>query len=357
MSTATWGAAATNGLHNKVAHPEEYMAPLDDVVAGVTQRLHDSIWSPWGATALVGVGALLLFYSMSGRMSSVTSAAAWALLVLAIVAGMASTPPGSPPSSTARSPRASRRSARRQRADQPARLVRPCTRPGRLGGRPRPLRQLAARRARLHRLRARPRSGARTCSRPAPSPGRKPARRTDPEQASGSPKEGRELEEDRRRDPGAGPRRLRLPAGQGPAVAPGTGVMVALGSSFTCCSGWSPTSSSSPAWSCCGCWSCCSPPSPSSASWPPWPRSCAASFNMAGAPVVNVVAFSAGAAVHTTVISAPAVPRHQGGMGLLGLVLCLVSTIAAFILLFPCCRFTNILGHSGRSTLGQTWRA
>src|SRR6476469_4066033 len=73
MSSATWGTAASNGLHNKVAHPEQYMAPLDDVVAGVTQRLHDSIWSPWGATALVGVGAMLLFYSMNGRLASVTS--------------------------------------------------------------------------------------------------------------------------------------------------------------------------------------------------------------------------------------------------------------------------------------------
>ena len=92
MSAATWGTAASNGLHNKVAHPEQYMAPLDDVVAAVTQRLHDSIWSPWGTAALVGVGALLLFYSMSGRLSSVTSAAAWALLVLAVVAGIGQYP-------------------------------------------------------------------------------------------------------------------------------------------------------------------------------------------------------------------------------------------------------------------------
>jgi len=32
LAFATWGVAATNGLHNKIARPAEYMAPLDDVV-------------------------------------------------------------------------------------------------------------------------------------------------------------------------------------------------------------------------------------------------------------------------------------------------------------------------------------
>ena len=68
--------------------------------------------------------------------------------------------------------------------------------------------------------------------------------------------------------------------------------------------------------------------------------------NMAGASVVNVVAFAAGAAVHTTVISALLSRAQQGGMNLLVLVLCLVSTIAAFVLLFPLLSLTNVIGLS-----------
>ena len=68
--------------------------------------------------------------------------------------------------------------------------------------------------------------------------------------------------------------------------------------------------------------------------------------NMAGASVVNVVSFAAGAAVHTTVISALLSRAQQGGMNLLVLVLCLVSTIAAFVLLFPLLSLTNVIGLS-----------
>src|SRR5690606_39202346 len=36
LSAGTWISAATNGVHNRVAHPERYMAPLDSVVATVS---------------------------------------------------------------------------------------------------------------------------------------------------------------------------------------------------------------------------------------------------------------------------------------------------------------------------------
>jgi hypothetical protein len=92
LSGATWIAAGTNGIHNKIAHPDQYMQPLDDVVATVTQRLHDAIWSPWGALALLGVAALLLLYSLHGRLSAIVSASAWALLVLAVLSGITAYP-------------------------------------------------------------------------------------------------------------------------------------------------------------------------------------------------------------------------------------------------------------------------
>jgi hypothetical protein len=68
--------------------------------------------------------------------------------------------------------------------------------------------------------------------------------------------------------------------------------------------------------------------------------------NMAGASVVNVVAFAAGAAVHTTVVSALLSRSQPGGMSLLVLVLCLVSTLAAFVFLFPLLSLTNVVGMS-----------
>ena len=92
LSGAVWLTSAANGLHAKVSHPHTYMAPLDDVVTAVTHRLRDAIWNPWGGAALVGVAALLLWYSTAGRLSTVTSAAAWAVLVLAVVAGLAQYP-------------------------------------------------------------------------------------------------------------------------------------------------------------------------------------------------------------------------------------------------------------------------
>ncbi|WP_347354620.1 hypothetical protein [Intrasporangium sp.] len=92
LSAATSIAAATNGLHNKIAHPQQYMAPLDQVVATVTHRLREAIWSPWGALALLGVAVLLLGYSLHGRLSAIVSATAWALLVLAVLSGISAYP-------------------------------------------------------------------------------------------------------------------------------------------------------------------------------------------------------------------------------------------------------------------------
>lgn len=92
LGASTWIAAGTNGIHNKIAHPEQYMGPLDGVVATVTARLHDAIWSPWGALALLGVAVLLLVYSLHGRLSAIVSATAWALLVLAVLSGITAYP-------------------------------------------------------------------------------------------------------------------------------------------------------------------------------------------------------------------------------------------------------------------------
>jgi hypothetical protein len=70
--------------------------------------------------------------------------------------------------------------------------------------------------------------------------------------------------------------------------------------------------------------------------------------NIGGAAVVNVVAFSAGSVVYTAAISALLSTADDIGMGIMALVLCLVITLAAFVLMAPLLSFTRILGHSGR---------
>ena len=92
LGAATWTTAVANGLHNSVSHPDRYMGPLDRAVTAVTGRMRSSIWSPWGAVALLGLGAILLYLSMSGRVAHVVSSAAWAALVLAVLAGVTAYP-------------------------------------------------------------------------------------------------------------------------------------------------------------------------------------------------------------------------------------------------------------------------
>ncbi|MFQ6170958.1 hypothetical protein ACK8HX_05070 [Oryzobacter sp. R7] len=70
--------------------------------------------------------------------------------------------------------------------------------------------------------------------------------------------------------------------------------------------------------------------------------------NIGGAAVVNVVAFSAGSVVYTAAISAVLSTADDAGMDIMALVLCLVITLAAFVLMAPLLSFTRIFGHSSR---------
>jgi hypothetical protein len=83
--------------------------------------------------------------------------------------------------------------------------------------------------------------------------------------------------------------------------------------------------------------------------------------NTAGASVVNVIAFGVGSAIHGVAIAAIITQANNVGMGILSLILCLVVSLAAFVLLMPLLSLTNILGHTsqrsmlrnvGRTTLG-----
>jgi hypothetical protein len=352
MSAASWGTAASNGLHNKVAHPEQYMAPLDDVVAAVTQRLHDSIWSPWGATALVGVGALLLFYSMSGRLSSVTSAAAWALLVLAVVAGIGQYPSrvatffdrtvsdsvssiSAGVSGLTNLP-ASSDPARAQGALVVDRVLYDNWLRGQLGATDSP----AAKKWGPDLFKASAFTWAEAQqAEQDPEAGKRIAET----KAENWKKTAAEIEKD---DPVA----YGYLQGKSGGRA-GTGVMVALGSTFSLLfrlvadiflfAGLVMLRllvMMFPAVAVVGVMA-------------PMASIVRRVFSMGGAAVVNVIAFSAGSAVHTTVISAILTRSTTTGMGVLGIVLCLVATAAAFVVLYPLLSFTNILGQAG----GPRW--
>ena len=91
LGFATAGVAAANGLHNQIANPT-FLAPLDVIVVQVTAAIKDAIWTPWGAVALLVVVVGLLRHSASGSLSAVTKGAAWAIFVVVLVAGLTQYP-------------------------------------------------------------------------------------------------------------------------------------------------------------------------------------------------------------------------------------------------------------------------
>jgi hypothetical protein len=356
LAFATWGVAGANGLHNKIAHPSEYMAPLDDVVGAVSTRIKDAIWSPWGGVALLGVVVLLLWYSSSGRLPAVTKAAAWAVLILAVMSGVAQYPArisaffdqtvtssiGQVNAATAGLSSVPKGSdpARAQGGLLVDRLLYDSWLRGEFGS---------------------PDSSAATRWGPALF---KASAYTwaEAEQAK-DPDKAKQLAQDKAsdwkniatemqdKDPNA---YLALQGKAGNRA--GVGTMATFGVVFT--SLFRVVADLFmfagmvmlrflvmffPAVAVLGVMA-------------PMSAIVHRVANMAGASVVNVIAFAAGAAVHTTVVSA-LLSRAQGsGMNLLVLVLCLVSTLVAFVLLFPLLSLTNIVGMSSGGGGGHTLR-
>ena len=348
LSGAVWLTSAANGLHAKVSHPHTYMAPLDDVVTAVTHRLRDAIWNPWGGAALVGVAALLLWYSTAGRLSTVTSAAAWAVLVLAVVAGLAQYPSrvasffdSTVTSSIAAVNTTSAGLARLPATSDPARAQgalltdRICYDAwvrGEFGSAhtaaaerwaPALYRDSAFTWAQAQRATAHPQAGKRLT-----------------EQKASRWKETTAQIQDK--DP------VAYAAVQGKAGGrAGTGLLAFFGALFTALfrlvadvfvfTGLVMLRllvMFFPAVAVIGVMA-------------PMASVVRRVANMAGASVVNVIAFSVGSSVHTTVVSAILSRAENGDMGVLALVLCLVVTLAAFVLLYPLLSLTTLLGQSG----------
>lgn len=91
LGLAVFMVSLSNGLHAHVVDAN-WLAPLDDVTSSVTKVVHDTIWTPWGGAALLGVVVLLLYYSARGRLSDTLRGAVWALLVLTVLAGVVNYP-------------------------------------------------------------------------------------------------------------------------------------------------------------------------------------------------------------------------------------------------------------------------
>ena len=356
LALATWGVAGTNGLHNKIAHPAEYMAPLDDVVTAVSARIKDAIWGPWGGAALLGVVVLLLWYSSTGRLSSVTKAAAWAVLILGVMSGVAQYPArvstffdetvtgtiGQVNAATAGLSSVPDTSdpARAQGGLLVDRLLYDSWLRGEFGSPD----SAAAKRwgPALFKASAYTWAEAKQASVP------EKAKQLAQDKAAAWKSTAAQIQE---KDPNS---YLALQGKVGDRA--GVGVMAVFGVAFT--SIFRIVADLFmfaglvmlrflvmlfPAVAVLGVMA-------------PMSAIVHRVANMAGASVVNVIAFGAGAAVHTTVVSALLSRAQLGGMNLLVLVLCLVSTLVAFVFLFPLLSLTNIVGMSAGGRGAHTLR-
>lgn len=359
LSGGAWIASATNGIHNKVANPNQYMAPLDAVVATITSRLHDAIWSPWGIASLLGVAALLLFYSMSGRLSSVVSGAAWALLVLAVLSGISQYPTrvagffDEAVSQSIASVNQAGAGLTQTPGAEPTRaqgalvvdgiLYKTWLR-GELGDSEGP----AAERwgPTLFRESAFSRSEAAT--------------------ATAQPDGMQKLAEQKNNDwvATAGEIKDHDPVAyanlqgktQGRA---GAGLLAFLGVLFTAVFRLVADLFVFTGLVMLRLLVMFFPAAAVFGVIAPMASIVRRIGNIAGASIVNVVAFGAGSAVHAVIVSAILTKATSTGMGILALVLCLVVTLAAFILLMPLLSLTSILGHSparGHRMLGWARR-
>jgi len=348
LSGGTWLSSATNGIHNRVAHPEQYMQPLDDVVATVTTRLNAAIWSPWGVTALLAVAGLLLYYSLHGRLSSVMMAAAWAVLVLGIVsgishyptrvasffdqavtqsiasvnqssAGLTETAPGDP--------------TRAQGALVVDEILYQTWLRGQFGDPDSP----AAKKWGPLLFRESTFSRVELAAARAESDG---IQRVTEQKANDWVATTQEIQD---QDP------LAYAAVQGKSKGrAGAGFMAFIGALFTAL-----FRLVADLFVFCGLVMLrllvmFFPAAAVFGVIAPMSSIVRRIGNIAGAAVINVIAFGAGAAIHAVAIAAILSNANGAGMGILSLVLCLVVSLAAFILLLPLLSFANILGHSPR---------
>ncbi|QIM22016.1 hypothetical protein G7075_14175 [Phycicoccus sp. HDW14] len=354
LSTAVWLTAATNGLHNKVADPASYMGPLDRVVGTVTQRLRDAIWSPWGGVALLGVAAMLLLQALRGHFPGVLSGVVWAVLILGVVAIITQYPSrasgffddtitstiGSLQARTAgvEAPTApGQGAARGQGALTVDRVLYDAWLRGQLGS-----------------------SDSAAAKRWGPTLFQASAVSWSEEASATTPEASKQLTEDKAAqwketaDKIAEEDPATYAVLQGKAGGRmGTGAFALLGAVFVdlfrlvadvfLLAGLVMLRllvMFLPAAAVVGVFA-------------PMSGVVKQMANIGGAAVINVVAFSAGSVIYTAAITAVLSTADDTGMGIMALVLCLVITLAAFVLTAPLLSFTRIFGHAGRRSRGR----
>lgn len=354
LSTAVWLTAATNGLHNKVADPAAYMGPLDRVVGTVTQRLRDAIWSPWGGVALLGVAAMLLLQAMRGDFPGVLRGAVWAALILGVVAVIMQYPSRASGffddtmTSTIGSLQAraagadvptvaGQGAARGQGALTVDRVLYDAWLRGQLGS-----------------------SDSAAAKRWGPALFRAGAVSWSEDAATTTPEASKQLTEDKAATwketadqiAEADPATYAVLQGKAGGRM-GTGAFALLGAVFVdlfrlvadvfLLAGLVMLRllvMFMPAAAVVGVFA-------------PMSGIVKQMANIGGAAVINVVAFSAGSVIYTAAITAVLSTADDTGMGIMALVLCLVITLAAFVLTAPLLSFTRIFGHAGRRNRGR----
>ena len=228
--------AATNGLHNKVGAPRAVHGTRSTTSSPtVTHRLHDSIWTPWGmvpASRRRRAAAVLL--ACAADFPRDVRPPRGRCLVLAVVAGVAQYPTRVATFFDEHRDQLHRRRQRQRRGPRhlPA-AVRTRPAPKAPSRRPCPLRRLAPRRVRLPTA-PRPRQWGPALFKASAFTWAEAAQAAqDPDGGQADDRaEGRDWERRPQRDPGAGPGRLRRLQGKAGGRA-GTGFMALLGAPFT----------------------------------------------------------------------------------------------------------------------------
>lgn len=361
MGGGVWISSATNGIHNRVAHPEQYMNPLDNVVATVTTRLHDAIWSPWGMVSFLGVAALLLFYSISGRLSAVMSGAVWALFVLVVLSGVSQYPTrvasffdqavtGSVATVNQSATGLTGPSAGDPTRAQGALIVDDILYQSWLRGEFGDPESPAAKKWGQLLFRESTFSRAELAA------------------ARSTPDGVQKMTEQKANDWGATTQEIQdqdplaYAAIQGKAKGrAGAGFMALVGVTFTAVFRLIADIFVFAGLVMLRLLVMFFPAAAVFGVIAPMASIVRRIGNIAGASVVNVIAFGVGSAIHSVAIAAIITQANNAGMGILSLILCLVVSLAAFVLLMPLLSLTNILGHTsqrgmlrnvGRTTLG-----
>lgn len=354
LSAAVWLTAATNGLHNKVADPASYMGPLDRVVGTVTQRLYDAIWSPWGGLALLGLAAMLLLQAARGQFPGVLRGAVWAVLILGVVAVITQYPSRASgffddtitstigtlqarTSGVEGAVAAGQEAARGQGALTVDRVLYDAWLRGQLGS-----------------------SDSAAAKRWGPTLFRASAVSWSEDVGATTPEASKQLTAQKAEqwkqtaDQIAEQDPATYAVLQGKAGGRmGTGSFALLGAVFV------------------GLFRLVAdvfllagfvmlrllvmflPAAAVVGVFAPMSGVVKQMANIGGAAVINVVAFSAGSVVYTAAITAVLSTADDGGMGIMALVLCLVITLAAFVLTAPLLSFTRIFGQAGRRGRGR----